>query len=97
MVDSISDFSFVPSDPLTEKVGVVEVRSINPFPVIDDEGTVIGSAHVEGKLVLRVLIDKHHPSSFDLDIENGLAQLKLRAEIEDNEVSGTIHITGLGG
>lgn len=80
------------SDSLTEKKVIIGFGSSVPIKVIDDTGKIIGSARVKGDAYVTILIDKHHPASLNLEIENGLDKLELKAFIEGTEISGSIVI-----
>jgi hypothetical protein len=80
------------AENLTEKTVSIKLNSDIPLSVFDDEGRVIGSARLEGTVNVTIIVDRHHPSSFDLDTDNGLAKLKLVALINDNVVDGALTI-----
>lgn len=82
------------SESLVEKTVAVRLSTGIPLRVVDDQGRVIGSAIIDGVVGVTIVVDKHHPTSFDLETENGLAKLRLDAHVEDNIVDGTLTIGG---
>jgi hypothetical protein len=81
-------------DSLLQKEVFVKISSLVPLSIVDDQGVAIGSAYMDGHVMLRLVIDKHHPAALDLETENGLAKLKLSARIQDNVVSGVLVVGG---
>lgn len=82
------------SEPLVEKTVAVRLTTTVPLKVVDDQGRVIGSANFDGYVMVTLEVQKNHPAALDLETDNGLAKLKLTANVNDNIVDGAIIIGG---
>ena len=77
---------------LLEKQVLVPLESPIPLVIRDSEGKVIGTANVEGSVLMSFVVQKNHPSALDLETGNGLLKIKLNARIDDNLVEGELKI-----
>ena len=80
------------AEELYERDINVNLESPGPLRVVDSDGKVIGSARLIGMVQMKIVLDRNHPESLDLETDNGLARLSLYGLIEDNVVHGTLTI-----